>query len=421
MLQLNNKSMNGLLYGIAIFMFVAGFLINNLGFSRSIMYVFDIFCMLCLLFCFRRIGYRIQAAGIKKPALILGAIIVCAVVGYVWNGYSIYTFINGVRTNLRFGVFFVVVSCIMDAKTGRKLYQLLYKVFWINVVLCSVQYFVFGIKGDSCNGLFGTGNMNSWTNILICLITAHTISRYLNKLISGKKAVILCVACMYIAILAELKFFYFELVFIVVAIILLNKPSLRTALMCIGGGVALILMISMFNTLWEVKGTNTFSIAGIQEYFEEKPYGYASVGDWGRIGGIKKAIEKFFSDGKNMFGFGLGYCGYGTAFHTTYESLHYIWFSYLVVFMEQGWIGLVLYYLFYASILLSSKKIKNSISNPHIKSLHDVTECMAILAMILTVYNSTITNYPATLLFLYATIAFKIREDDWNPAWERNS
>lgn len=409
---LNSKRMNTLLYSITFFMLIVGFLTNNIGIPTEIMFCLDAFLVLGALFILRALPQSIKSTKCFLPVLIIVLLFAVALMGWGLNGYSIRMFINGIRINGRYFLVFLIALVLLNKTRIEKLFSLFINAIVVNVVFCTIQYFVFDCRGDFCGGLFGTALTNSWMNILLCIVAAYCISFYVNANISLKKASIMCLLCVYIASLAEIKFFFFELILIVGSIILLNKPNKKTITLCIISGLLLIAMSTIVSSLWSSASSDMFSLEGIEYYLSEKSYGYASVGDLGRIGGISKLNEFFFTEKVNIFGRGIGSCEYGTPFYANYSYLHYIWFGYLMIFLEMGYLGLVLYIAFFVAVIIASvrKRVKYKELTPYEKSVHIFSEVLAIIGIVLMWYNTTVFNYPGYFLFLSLAFAFTVNK-----------
>ena len=405
-LVLNRKGINKMLYATVFFMFIMGFLIHNLGLPIGLMAILDAVVVLSLLFaaCFFETCLSKTQAG--TIIIISAAMLVVGIVNALWQRVSPSLILDGMRNSFRGMVTFCVAVCLLQKGTVDKIIQLMERFFRINVVVCTIQAFLLGVSHDNCNGLFGAGKMNSWTNILLCVMAIYYISRYINHLISLRYMAVNIVLCLYIAMLAELKFFFFELVIIAMLLVLLTKPSWRTFSFCLIGGILMMCMLAVFIAFWE--DDSMFTVEGIKYYLDpDRSYGYSTQGDWGRIGGIAKATKKFFAEDLNLFGMGLGYCGFDTPFYYRYELLHYNWFSYISIFLEQGWVGIIGYIAFFVVNILKLYKKKKMVESPEAKTVFDISLGMSVLGIVLLFYNSTITGYPAFFLFLLIGMAYR--------------
>lgn len=409
-LVLNSKSMNRMLYAAAFFMFIMGFLIHDLGFPIGTMAILDVVVFIGIIFSMRFFSDCIHNTQAGVMIAIGACLLVIAVIYGLYAQVPITLLSDGVRNSFRGIATFTVTVCLLKKETVKKIIRLAECFFWINVVVCTMQFFLLGVSHDNCNGLFGAGKMNSWTNILICMISVYNISRYMNKTKPLHLVAINIVACLYIAIIAELKAFFFELVIILMIMIFMDRPSWRKLFVCIVGGLALSAMLAVFIAFWD--DNSVFTVDGLRYYFsEDRSFGYAAQGDWGRVGGIANATEKFFSQGLNLFGMGLGYCGFDTPFYDKYGWLHYNWFSYISIFLEQGWVGIVGYIAFFVVNFWALQKRKKQALTADAKTVYEISLIMSALGIFIVFYNSSVTGYPAFFLYLLVGMSYRYELD----------
>lgn len=337
--------------------------------------------------------------------LIFIGLIVLSIFSFVYNDYSIYTYINGFRNAFKYFMFFFSCIVILEYEDIDKIFNILYVLLLLNVVVCSIQFFKLGYKGDYCCGVFGVSNVNSYINVLIVVMSAYGIAAYLHKQKSLKIMVIIELSCMYIATLAELKFFFFEFMLIMAVSILFFRPNKRTIFIIVGGSLLIVLLPILINQFWGEASSQFFSIEGMKKYLDNTDYGYSTTRDIGRINGISKLNERFFLNSFNLVGYGLGSCDYGTEFMNIHESLHYVWFTYLLTYLELGWLGIIIYVAFFACAAVMCICLKNKMAKDnHSTMVYSIALCMAIMSIILLVYNTTMRNLPAYLMF--AVISF---------------
>lgn len=410
-LVVNSKSMNRVLYATVFYMFIMGFLVHDIGLPIGIMAILDAVVFLALLYSMRFWSSRFSHTQAGMEIGIYAVLFLVGVIHALLARVSPMLLLEGVRNSFRGMATFAVAVCLIQKGTTKKIIRLIERFFQINVVVCTIQSFLLGVSHDNCNGLFGAGKMNSWTNILLCVISVCYISRYMNRLIPLRSVVVNVILCLYVAILAELKFYFFELILIAMVMLLLEKPSWRTFILCVVGALALSGMVTLFIAFWE--DNSIFTVEGIRYYFDtDRSYGYSAQGDWGRIGGIMNATKKFFSNELNLFGMGLGYCGFDTPFYNRYGGLHYNWFSYISIFLEQGWVGIIGYFAFFVCNTLTLRKKKKTAKTADAKVVYDVSVIMSVLGIVLMIYNSTVTGYPAFFLFLLMGLAYRYELDD---------
>ena len=409
-MKINRNTISKLIYWTTAFMLICQFLISDLRFPSSIMILLDILVLCGVLLYIRKMKQYIPDSNTTVIFLIVLLLTFTSFAGVLWNRSSIRLFFHGLRINGKYFLLFFIAAFSLKEKDILKFFELLQTFLWINVIACTIQYFLFGYRGDHCGGLFGTGNANGWLNIFLCIITAYTVCSYICGSKKLKHVVLNCMACAYLSALSELKFYFFELAIIFILAIMLSKPSVKKVAVGIVGILFLLFLSQMVDLLWSSSSSSAFTLEGIQYYFSEKAYGYASVGDFGRIGGIGKASKYFFGGKQSILGMGLGMCGYGTPFYSKYSHLHYIWFSYLYIYLEQGWIGLLIYVAFFVFVLVGSRKVGKKIR--HLSSTSNClalfAQCLAVIGIILLWYNTTVTNYQAYFLFISLAFPFAL-------------
>lgn len=411
---LNRKSMNHLLYFLTIFMLVIQFFISTFYLPTWSIGLFDAVVVLFLLYLLPNFTRGPYIATMPIQMILIVLLLLSSVIGLIISHESILTYINGLRLYGKYFIVFLLGTFILTQKNILKLLNLFEKIMILQIVLCSIQYFVFGYRGDYCGGIFGTLKTNSWTNVLMCIVTAYSIAFYAHSNMSHRSLLINCGACVYVAALTEIKFFYFEFIIILLLVIMFTKPNRKTITVSIVGIILLLALSQLVDQLWSSSSSNVFSWEGLQYHFSDKAYGYSSVGDLGRLGGIAKVNKLFFPDSLNLFGMGIGSTDYGTPFFLIHSYLHYMWFGYLSIYLEMGWVGLVLYITFFGTIIFHSVRSRGKSENSEDavnSSIHIISKCMAVIGIILLWYNTTVVNYPGYFLFLTLSFTFSIRND----------
>ncbi|MHB8128920.1 MAG: hypothetical protein ACYDEX_07975 [Mobilitalea sp.] len=411
---MNAINMKKLVYFHLFYLLIVGFLIYDCHFPYGITYLLDVLLVFEVIYSAK---YYLTIVSLTKSKLIFIVLLLlfaCTIIGFIMNSYSLFSYIIGFRNTAKYFLFFLSCLVILDKDDIESIFELLYRFLLINAVVCTIQYFVFNIVGDYCNGLFGSGLLNSWMNVLLCIVTTYGVARYMSKQISFKKLLLIGLTSVYISVLAEIKFYYFELILIVLIVLVLSKPNRKVFTIVFTGIVFLFVIRSYTEQLWS-GSAKYFTKEGIEYYFTQDSYGYSSINDIGRVGGISKLNSLIFSekDNINLFGMGLGFCDINSAFiinnsfYVMYEYLHYSWFTYLITYLELGWIGLILYILFFAIIFITSiKSVQHNTKEEAIasKSTQIIIQTIAILSIVLLWYNSTIRNTPA--FFIFAVLSF---------------
>ena len=371
-LLLKNKT---IIYAQMFFVLVMLWLRDVLHFPSAISYITDVL-LLFLVFTslYGKNKFNILRTLIPQYAIVL-AIVICMLFGAIINYVEPMLVLWGFRNNLRFFLFFFVCVNLLDASDIPFVLVVFKKFFWANAIMCAIQYFVFGLQEDYLGGFFGIERgCNAYLNVFICMICAIVLADfYVGKMKTGVLALYL-VTSLALAFGAGLKIFYVELILIVVFVVILFKPSLKTVIICILSLLVLSVALALLYT-YDFASFYLLVDGDALEYYIAGE-GYTNSGDLNRFTAIEQIQKTFFRDDKllSLFGFGLGSCEYSqysflqSDFFKIYGSLNYRWFTHAWVFLEQGMIGLLLLVSFFvrtsfgqSNFLISS--LSNSFSD----------------------------------------------------------
>ena len=396
-----------LIYAQLILVMFVFFLRDFLHFPSFVTYITDLVLVLILLQSFQRIK-RCSRKYTKTQWHIFLFICIALVLGVIFNLVNPLHVMWGIRNNLRFFLFFFICVSLLDEVDVEKLNNFLKAYFLLTVVFCTFQYFVLGLVNDDLGGFFGIGKgCNAYINVLICFISALVISEYFTKKRSFTYMSVFLILCIYIATLAELKIFYVELVCMILISILFNKPSLKTIVILFFGVVSVFLA---FNLLlkYNPDSLSFFLDSNARRYYLAGE-GYTNSGDLNRFTAIQNIYQKFFSENpfQSIFGFGIGSCDTSSfsflqsEFFNRYEYLHYRWFTHAWVFLEQGFIGIILLVSFFISNLTFSLKNKKKLKNYSLLSILFVFCCLVGI-----IYNCSLELEAGYLIAFMCSIPF---------------
>lgn len=382
-------------------------------FPSLITYLTDVFMVSSLVLQINRIRRNIRLANTKTQSKIVLAILSCIAIGIILNLVKPLLVIWAARNNLRFYVFFYICIGVLNIEDIDKILVLLKKFFWMNVALCTCQYFVMGLKGDHLGGFFGTTEgCNAFMNILLCCICANVFAEYGSGKFHLGKLVLYLAFSLYIAVLSELKFFYVEVVLMVMVFVIYSKPSVKTVLMCLLSLLAGGLLILVLAEIDPHSLTILLDEQALIRYIAGN--GYTSSGDINRLTAIPQIQSRFFAGNllRTLFGFGFGNCEtskfdfLNSDFFMQYGHLNYRWFTHAWVFLEQGILGLSLLFIFFFSLLMTSIKMKHSI-RPDLALTATIFISTCILGMI---YNCSIQLEIGYLMAVMVAIPFILKK-----------
>lgn len=406
----NNKT---LIYAQILLVLVMFWLRDVLHFPSAITYITDLI-LIILVFqcCYKRTEYRVRKDVIPQYVIVI-LIVAFMLFGAIINAVSPLLVLWGMRNNLRFFIFFFVCVDLLDISDVHKFFDIFKKFFWINFAMCTVQYFVFGLRADYLGGFFGTTQgCNGYLNVFICILCSIAISDFISSKIKVGKLILYLSAALYMALLAELKVFYVELIIMAVFAVILSKPSFKTVMVsvvvCVGFVAGAVALLFYDPASFEV----LFDFDVLELYLTGT--GYTSSGDLNRFTALEQIFSSFFRDKwwLVLFGFGLGGCEYSqfsflqSDFAMKYGSLNYRWFTHAWVFLEQGAVGLILLVAFFVSLLVyTCRKMTSSNKCYMIMSVAFLPTC--ILGLL---YNTAIQVENCYIIALVCAIPYIVNK-----------
>lgn len=409
-LKLDNKSF---IYAQILFVLVMLWFRDVLNFPSAITYVTDVFLVLLLIQTFyKRTEIKIFRDTLPQ-CIIVALIFLFMCFGAVINLVKPQLVLWGMRNNLRFFIFFFICISNLDLTDVNKFIVIFKKFYVVNLILCAIQYFIFGFKADYLGGIFGTTRgCNGYLNVFICIGCAIFIADYISSKIKIKSLIICLASSLFIAILAELKVFYFELLILIIFSAIFTKPTAKTIILCfvivtalVLGAVALLLYdASSFYVI--------FDTDAMELYLSGK--GYTSSGDLNRFTAINQISDSFFHRDtlKKLFGFGLGNCEYSqfsflqSDFFQKYSELNYRWFTHAWVYLEQGFVGLILLVSFFVSLVIYAFKRIATVNRYYMLiAVSFIPTCILSL-----IYNTSIQVECCYIIALFCAVPFIVEK-----------
>ena len=385
-----------------------------LSFPSAITYLTDIIMVFLVFRYYGHIKKSVSLAKANNQLYIIFFIILCMAFGATINLVNPLHVLWGARNNLRFFAFFLGCIGVLRIKDIDSIIRIIKIFFWLNVIMCTYQYFSLGLSNDYLGGFFGSSSgCNAYINILLCMVISIITAQYFAKKERMYKVGIYALACIYIATLAEIKVFYIELLIIFfTAIITVRRPTLKVIIICAISIIALYVALLLLNR-YNPRSVELLFDESARDYYL-RGNGYSNSGDLNRFTAIQQLYEKFFKGDAltSLFGFGLGSCDYAkydflqSSFYKQYNYLHYRWFSHAWVYLEQGAIGLILMVLFFISLGIYTIKHRNTDRKDLINAaLYFIPTCL--LGMI---YNCALEIEACYLIAFMCAIPFVIKK-----------
>lgn len=413
-ITLKKRTQPGWLVWLLVMMpFSLGTLNDLLGVPWAIRYLMDAAWFFSLLFLLRLSPSR-RTKGTQCLAMWAGGFLGYTLLVYLVQFQSPFYYFWGVRNNFRFyAAFFAFLAFLTpdDVEGFLKIFDYL---FWVNVVVSLVQYFGMGLEGDFLGGIFGTEiGGNSYTNVFFIIVVARSLLLYLEKRETAGNCVSKCAAALFVAVLAELKFFFVEFILIIVLAVLFTNFTWRKLWVILCGSVAVVIGAALLTALFP----NYAGWLSVEWFLEAatSDRGYTSSGDLNRLNAISSINELWLTDwGERLFGLGLGNCDtsafslVNTPFYANNADMHYTWLSYAFMYMETGYLGLIFYFGFFVLVHFAIRKIQK-----HSEGLERRYCCLgrivAICCLVLAVYNSSLRTEAGYMAYFVLAIPFVYR------------
>ncbi len=396
-----------LAYVIFLMPFFLSFLQDFLGIPSFVKYIIDL-CWIGALI----IMFFVKKAYIRKDIVPAISIIILffsiAFIVYLFNFQSPFYFLWGIRNNLRLYVAFIAFTVFFDKDDINTCLKFIDIFFVVNTIVVFFQFFVLGYEQDYLGGLFGVEKgCNGYLILFLVIVSIKSVLNYFNDNESALSCFAKCGVSLMISVMAELKFFFVIFVVIIVVASVVTKFSWKKVFLYI---VSLFFIMIASVLIVQIFGENrAINIENIMELIFAN--NYSSSRDLGRITAIPTINARFLKEPlEKLFGFGLGNCDTSsfaicnTPFYRSYSYLNYNWFSSAFLFLETGFVGLVLYLLFFIAIfILAYKKSKQENSN---LLFCQMAMIVSVICFILTFYNSSLRTETGYMAYFILALPF---------------
>lgn len=408
MFQLNSAFMKKLIYFQIMFVMFMELMISMFKFPSAIRYFTDVMLIIMLIYILHGNIYNIfKKIKLISILTIMLLFLLVGTIGSIYNLVSPFLFIWEIRNIFRFFIFFISCICILDEYYVEKIVSLFLNLQYINFILCIIQYFILDCKQDFLGGIFGINKgCNAYLNIYMCIVVTISISKYFCKKVCLKKLLFTILSSMVITALAELKFFYLEFIIIFILSILFNKPTLKVFTMIIVGVIGLFVGILILKYVFPEQ------LKYIINFEEAKNYAELSRDSYGidRMYAFKQINDMFFKNNTFLLliGLGLGSCAmssfslFTSSFYYEFGYLNYNWFAHAMTFIQTGYIGTIIFIMFFIKLFIYSLKTKKYLND--FNEYYSSTMIFIIILVINFAYNNSIRTEVAYLSFFILSI-----------------
>lgn len=397
-------------------------LLESIGMPHAIVFLLD----LGNIYLFFNIAISGKLAKIfsTKMVTIHFIIFVIGIGVALKNNISILLIIWAIRNLFRFYIFFTACVIYLRQEDVKDIYDFLEKLFYLNIVVLVIQY-AMGYRQDFLGGLFGSEKgANAYCNIFILMVCNYSIAKWLKKQENTIKVVAIILMSFVIAVIAEIKVLFFEIILIVALSIIIIQIVERKYMTLIKGLIITTLVILCISVsadyilkLYDSKSNADFlSIEGLT-YILTRDSGYTGVGDLNRLTAINTINQlNFFNVNflNKFLGMGLGAAEYSnfsnslqSAFYIQHNHLHYYWFSHVWMYLECGYFGLVGYMVGFFSNIPYGIKLMKKMKRQKIDSSLVVTGIiLSVMTIVIYIYNQSLRIESAYLLYFGFAVIF---------------
>lgn len=300
------------------------------------------------------------------------------------------------------------LACLvfLDGEDVKKLFLLFKTWYVLNFLLVLAEFFFFDKQDDMLGGFFGCYlGSNRETNIAHCIMLAAALCEgYASRKVKPFTLFVIAASAV-MGALQCLKVFYFEYVIIILGITLcfavMKQLDRKTALVTLGVALVsflvslLIIRMVLPGDFAVLTGTKSY-----EQYETNSRYPYAIS----RMHFIEEMNELWFHGSlkANLFGYGFGSGESSAPFFAEYGDLNYIYFAHQTLFLEGGFVGLILYIMIFLvqSLTHVVLGLRRRIPLP-------VAAFGAVYAGILAInviYNNAFFSYAANMIWISMAI-----------------
>ena len=212
---------------------------------------------------------------------------------------------------------------------------------------------------------------------------------------------------MFITAAAELKFMFVVFILLLVGAALLTRYSWRKMLLLCVAALILIMGMNLATSLFEYR--DVFTWESLWNFATKD--NYSTTGDVNRLSAISNLQKSVISNPiEQIFGLGLGNCDTSafsvcnSAFYRQYGHMHYTWIMSAMLFLETGYVGMGIYFLFLLSCGWCTYKQYKKHEGDKIDN--QIALLIAALCLPLVFYNSCLRTETAYMIYMVLAVPF---------------
>lgn len=381
-------------------------LITILGAPSLIMYLGDVCNVIVLLHLINQRKIFVLRRSMLQITGCIFAFFLTGIATALLNGVGFHLILWSLRNYLRFIVFGIGIITYWNDIYTTKILNSLFPILIINAAASIFQYSRHIYSADWIGGVLGNYyGVNSYSIMLFLISSAYYVDAFINNKEKVYKVFLAVISIFVCVVLADLKVFYFLFIIEAVVVMQQNQIGGRTIVLFIAGSFLAAILYFVCLSVYNMQ--NIFDINYIMFYLTESSYSYSttSINRTDGIPIINRVLN--FTKGQQIFGLGLGAGEYNSFFssdiYNKYGSMHYIWFLYAWLYLENGYVGIVLFFLMLTFLLVYIWRNKGQTPS----SIQKTGCAMLIVAYILTFYSPSLRNDSAYIFYMIIGIAIK--------------
>lgn len=340
------------------------------------------------------------------------------VMGAIFMSVPIGQILWAVRNNYFYVFYFFICIIYLEKNDADRIMERLVGLQILNVIVASYEYFILHVKNDYLGGIFGTmQGCNGYLNVYCVVICAYILSKYLNGKTSLTKLLWVMGSSLFLTAMSELKFFYIELVVIIIFAVLLNANFIKGIVVIVSCGAGLMIGLNLLASVNAESMKYLSSLEAFIEYGSRSEFGQGDV-RIARFTAVSQVNDLFFKNNiwNKLFGYGLGACEESSTFSfcnssfaDKYGTLGYRNLTSSMNYLETGLIGIIMFILFFVLIFVIVQKTKKYFHED--KYIGTYVQIVSVLTILICFYNSAIRREIAYLsFFVFAYYFISLRE-----------
>jgi hypothetical protein len=393
---------------VLFFTVVMEALIAEVHFPESIRYINDLFVFILFLVMIAKPKRTIRRTCCRVLLWLTFFIVLAFTMSAAIRGVTPILYLWAIRNTFRGFVFFYACITFLDREDLPDIFDKLFVLQVVNLLLALYQHFALGLVRDSVGGIFGHGN-GAGVNTFNALIVAYYLNRYIEGKEPAWKLIAVSVSAMIIAALAEEKASYLYLLIVFCIGLIFTKMNARAAVALLVAVIAGCIGIGLIQSLFPEVIDQMGSFDAIDGYLTAT---YADGYVIPRIGAFKYITNMFFQNDPIGLLLGVGFGNGETSsfaslngpFYLMYGWMHYRWFTHQWVFVECGWIGFISYLSFFVALGIWLLKERFVADDNQAKPYLVMGIALTIITIISIWYNATLKVDMCYLAFFSLSI-----------------